>query len=69
MLEIDEGAAQRVIFAVTLQAIKDHRHGDETATAWLEHDALPWLEVAGMPRDESDLRRALESKVTIFRGH
>jgi hypothetical protein len=67
-MEIDERAAARVIFAVILQAIKDHRRGDRRATQWLQRDALPWLEAAGMLKTPADIRRALLSDVAIIRG-
>ena len=65
--ELDERAAARVVFAVTLQAIKDHRGGDVEATRWLQEHSLDWLELAGMQRDTADLRRALDSKVNMHR--
>ena len=59
MGEIDERSAARLIFAVTLQALKDHQRGDSRATYWLQQHALAWLGVASMVRDPADLQRAL----------
>ncbi len=68
MIEIDERDARRLVCAVVIQAIRDHRRGDESATAWLLGDALPWLEMADMPRDAAEMQRALSSDVKLVRG-
>ena len=67
MGNIDERAARRMIYAITIQAFKDHRRGNGEATAWLERDAVDWLTATGMDVNDHDVQRALSSNVQLIR--
>jgi hypothetical protein len=47
-MELDEAAARRLICAVCLRAVRDHRHGDEAAAQWIVSDMPGWLGAVGL---------------------
>ena len=46
--------------AIVLQAIRDAKHGDRSARAWLQHDGLAFMDVCGVTLEPVQVKRWIQ---------